>query len=286
MEGITEPACHVSTKCFCPARPCRLSAGPEAAAYGNGNSQPLPPLALRCAPAARSRQPAAGSSGTPTLLSHLAPSNPPLLPPRLIVAGLNTLPEQLLEDIAQQKAAAESMRLEFRASDGKACCKVVLERGMTSLVCTVSRERLGSAHPDLDLALQTAVAIVEGCAPGRRSAGVDPPYCCQRSAARMLSGVCFLWSKAGLGMQTVVCQARHNVASACRGGRRHISARVPPLLNGAAMPQRLIHRAVPVVPELSGGLQSLLTERTAPARMEFLNLKGETLVKAPGSIKG
>lgn len=59
-------------------------------------------------------------------------------------AGLHSLPAELVEDIAQKKAEAESMRLEFDAtgyypSGGGTQRQVVLERAMNSPVVTLTR---------------------------------------------------------------------------------------------------------------------------------------------------
>ena len=86
---------------------------------------------------------AAGAAPPPVAVSAAAAA--PLLAP-FKCAGLHSLPVELIEDIALQKAEAENMRLEFEETSwyrNRGCSqrRVVLERAMNSPVVTLTRQR-------------------------------------------------------------------------------------------------------------------------------------------------
>jgi hypothetical protein len=114
--SLEAPACQVNAKGFAWPLPCPLPAGPQAAADGRR---------CLCAASDCHRLPCAASPPprpallvlSPLPLPHISywrpdrskPAAAPLCRACVVCAGLNTLPGELMEDIALQKAAAETM---------------------------------------------------------------------------------------------------------------------------------------------------------------------------------
>lgn len=65
------------------------------------------------------------------------------------MSRLDSLPRELIEDIAAKKAGLETMRLTFTESaQGHAPGQVLVERAMGSKMCTVSVKTLGPVGQD------------------------------------------------------------------------------------------------------------------------------------------